>query len=145
MRWWLFFLLLGSLSAQPDAPSAVRTPDNDKVVIEAPQSRFRANAEVYHDRVWITSTAAYFLSTVFDLEATHAGIAHHRCTEGHINPPYPSRAELYRVGMGEVALVGGVNFLLLKSKVWRWVPATLSGALSVAHVQGGASWMGRCW
>jgi hypothetical protein len=126
----LIALLLSSMAlAQPDAPSKLLS------------------------RPFIINHSIYLGSEVFDAEITHAGLAHHRCVELNINPPRPSRGDLYRYNLTEFGIVLGVDIglkLIARHLDFpRWLAET-DGSIgatvgTVIHVKGGASWLGRCW
>jgi hypothetical protein len=102
-----------------------------------------SNKEVLKDPVFLVTTLAFAGTLIFDSEATHAGIAHHKCLEGIVNPPYPSRAELYRADLWQFIPAVGYNFLMTKARM-RWL-SVISVAGTEVHVRAGMRWINNCW
>jgi hypothetical protein len=65
-----------------------------------------SNKEILKDPVFLGTTLAFAGALIFDSEATHAGIAHHRCLEKTVNP-------LTLVGQNCIGPTFGSSFPLL--------------------------------
>jgi hypothetical protein len=102
-----------------------------------------SNKEVLKDPVFLGTTLAFAGALIFDSEVTEAGIAHHRCVEKTVNPPYPSRAELYKADIWQFIPIVGYNFLMTKARM-RWL-SVISVAGAGVHVRGGIQWINNCW
>jgi len=102
--------------------------------------------DVFKSKAFWAINVGDWATQAFDAEMTHAGLAHHRCVEKNINPPYPSRADLYKAGWKEDIAVAGVAFIWVKVKGPKWVmPLFLTGPV-VGHVfKGGLPWYENCW
>lgn len=93
-------------------------------------------------------------ATIFDIEMTHEGIAHHKCVEGNLDlARHPSRGELYFDNVKAFApmvLMGGLGALSGRAAhLPRWAWKTLGyigpGYGSTIHLRGGIHWYTRCW
>ena len=86
----------------PDAPSAVRKQPSF-LAFRGPRdpSPLRTNREVFHNKILVTTQLVWLGAIVFDVEATHQGLAHHKCVEGNGSNPQPSRGGLYRSDLAE--------------------------------------------
>ena len=105
----------------------------------------RTSYEVWHDRTWRTTQAIWLGAIIYDVELTHAGLAHRRCVEGNRNlSQHPSRQGLYLSNLPEYAVGTGFNWLMLKfvGKPLIFVVPTMG---SVEHIRGGTSWLTGCW
>jgi hypothetical protein len=104
----------------------------------------RTNREVWTSKSFVLSEAGYLGAVVFDVEATHQGLAHHRCVERNGDDPHPSRGELYRNALPEYgfSLVFG---WLMSHYVWQPLVFELPAIGTVTHVRGGARWLENCW
>ena len=104
----------------------------------------RTNREVWTSKSFVLSEAGYLGAVVFDVEATHQGLAHHRCVEGNGDELHPSRRELYRNALPEYgfSLVFG---WLMAHYVWQPLVFELPAIGMVKHVRGGAHWLENCW
>lgn len=136
----------------PDAPSALQLPPAPVVTCGRLQWKCwdygkdqLSNRETVQSRSWLIPTAGGLAATLFDAEMTHAGLAHHRCVESNIDPPYPSRGQLYRGMMPGWAGVSAFGFLLTKLKVPWLVYSGMQSGVAGIHLHGGISWMGNCW
>lgn len=83
--------------------------------------------------------AGLLAATIYDEEVTHQGLAHHNCVEANVNPPYPSRGDLYKNGLLFDALVTGIDYALMRGPGHG---SQYSGAAVgiVKHVHGGTKW-----
>jgi hypothetical protein len=94
--------------------------------------------------LWLTFGADVALTTL-DAEVTHEGLAHHLCVEKNIDPPYPSRWQLYRAQLPENAAVFAVSFLWLKLHGPKYIMPGFLAFPAVAHIRGAAGWLDNCW
>lgn len=93
---------------------------------------------------WVAH-AGLLAATVYDEEITHQGIAHHRCVEANVNPPYPSRGDLYKNGLAFDAIVTGFDYLLYRS-VGHYSQYSGAAVGIIKHVHGGTRWItAGCW
>jgi hypothetical protein len=97
------------------------------------------------NKMFITTHAVYFASTVYDGELTHEGLAHHRCEESNPNfGTHPSRDEFYSKNMLVFGAVTGVDWLTAKTGV-RYLPYVGPAVATAVHVTGGSKWLTNCW
>src|SRR5580765_2594064 len=119
----LLLLLAVSAAAQtlPDAPTPQPpAPAHGWVLWDGRDSL--SNVDVLKSKRWWIPTVALLGASVWDVETTHAGLAHHMCVEGnHIYPPHPSRGELYREAAIENAAIIGLGFLFTKARAPHWI------------------------
>jgi hypothetical protein len=99
---------------------------------------------------FVFAHSLYLASTVFDIETTHQGIAHHKCVEGGegIADPHPARGEMYAKDMTVFAVLTGLDFVFAKlqpPKAFRWMPYMGSTVGTIQHLRGGTQWYARCW
>jgi hypothetical protein len=87
--------------------------------------------------------AIFLASTVFDVEMTHQGLAHHMCVEQN-GTPHPSRGELYQSQLLQFAAVSGVD-LLLQAAHLKFAPYMGAIIGTIKHVDGGTRWATGCW
>lgn len=136
-------LLCASLSAQiPDAPSTVKkcgpwscwNPDSMMPAKEALKSK----------TLWAYFSTA-LMADVYDSEMTHEGLAHHRCVEANVDPPYPSRADLYRNDIPDAAAIFAAGFILVRVHAPKWLLWSVQAAPDIAHIKGGTGWRTKCW
>jgi hypothetical protein len=146
---WTILLLttLAPCRVFPDAPDTIPLPQKKC----GPWSCWDyathhiSNKEVFKRKVfWGTFTGDVLFGS-FDAEMTHEGLAHHRCVEHNINPPYPSRWQLYRANIPENAATGVASFLLTKLKAPKWLTPMILTPAAVAHLRGGIGWYENCW
>lgn len=105
----------------------------------------RTNYEVFHDKTWLTTQAVWLGAIVYDVEVTHAGVAHHRCAEGNEDlAAHPSRGELYRSNIPEYAVGTAFNWLMLKYMTKPLI-FVFSGYDTIKHLRGGTGWLQDCW
>jgi hypothetical protein len=105
----------------------------------------RTNYEVFHDKAFWGSEAFWLGTIIYDVEATHQGIAHHKCVEGNDDGNYyPSRAQLYRKSLPEFTVGTAFGLAMLKyvTKVSIFEFPAYSGT---GHIRGGSSWFLNCW
>lgn len=105
----------------------------------------RTNYEVWHDKAWGVTQAVWLGSIVYDVELTHAGLAHHRCVEGNgILRAHPSRAALYVSNLPEYLVGTGLNWIMLKF-VTKPLIFEMPAWGSIEHIRGGSQWLTNCW
>lgn len=143
-------VFVGMAMAQPDAPSTAQPPA--PAAKEGSWTRLwdgrlaRTNAEVVTAKRWWIPSLVLLGATTFDIETTHAGLAHHRCVEANRNfPLYPSRGELYRNGLIESGAVMGLGFLFTKAKAPHWIYDGMATYGTVIHIKGAVGWYRNCW
>lgn len=107
--------------------------------------RTLSNVEVLKSRRWWAPTLYGLAGSLYDAEVTHAGIAHHKCVEGGIRPPYPSRGELYLHALWPWAAISGLGFLFTKAKIPWPIYAAMQGANAGFHIHEGSEWITSCW
>ena len=97
-----------------------------------------------------------FLGQAFDNEMTKAGLGRtyrdangvkqHKCVEKYVNPPFPSRGDLYLNNWKEELATTVVAFVWVKLKGPSWVEPMMIAAPVTLHTKAGLSWtQGRCW
>ena len=119
----------------PDAPMPQPHALEDNV-------KFRSNREVLRSKAFWSTFVGDFLISSFDAEMSHAGLAHHVCTEQH---GLTSRGQLYLNNLPENAAVGIVSFLWVKFRAPNYVlPAFLAYPAKV-HISAGLKWYQDCW
>ena len=145
-------LLCGTCLAQnfdlPDAPSSARNP-RELAYSQQKCGPWKcwnystiSNKEVFKSKAfWLTFGGDVALSTL-DAEVSHAGLAHHYCSELNNNN---SRWQLYRYNLPENAAVGVTAFLWVKFKGPKWVLPLFLARPAYVHIQGADSWLSRCW
>ena len=137
ISWWTtiksilaFLLLCGFCLAQiPEAPSPrIFTP------------------------TFILTHAALAGATVYDIEMTHQGLAHHRCVEQNGGTPNPSRGRLYAQQLGYFAGITLMDVGLkalgnrLQSPRMGELLSSIAPVIGTAkHVNGGTGWATQCW
>lgn len=99
---------------------------------------------------FVIAHVALIGATVYDSEATHQGIAHHKCLEQNSAlPSRPSRADLYEEGMIPVLVMTGFDILVqsrhFEKKVgWIAYMAPIYG--TAIHIYGASTWLQTgCW
>ena len=105
----------------------------------------RTNREILRDKTFMASEASFLGATIADSEATHQGVAHHRCREANPNlDAHPSRGSLYAFNMIPFAAVSTLNFVSMK---YFWKPTALGPNAygTIIHLKGAASWWENCW
>lgn len=129
----------------PDAPSQVKSEERKKAGFwtfgdSLSDKPLRGTKETLTSKVFVVSHSLALAAIVFDVEATHQGLAHHKCVEGNTSfSDHPSRGELYKDNLIIFAALTGMDFLYDK---YAWKPLSLihpAGEIYV-HVKGGASW-----
>jgi hypothetical protein len=127
--------------AAPTAPSKQLTP-------VAPRS------QPLWDKKALAAQAFLAGSMIFDVEATHQGIAHHKCEEGNLElQRHPSRGELYLDNLEQFApmvLMEGLSAMALRHAHlprWAWKTMLYAGPIegSPGHIRAGTKWLTQCW
>lgn len=95
-----------------------------------------------HPHQWSfwTAHAALLAATVYDNEATHQGLAHHRCVEGNSDfSQHPTRGKLYAGNLAITAVLTAFDYLFYKKVAHgsQYIGATYG---IVQHVKGGTEW-----
>jgi hypothetical protein len=137
-----------------DAPSATRaafaakpTPhiaDTEYAIISAdteplPKAKHPSFWSPHPRRNFWIAHGALLASTVYDEEVTHQGLAHHKCIERTVDPPYPTRAQLYENGLAFDALVTGFDYLLYRTAGHGSQYAGAAVGI-IVHVHGATQW-----
>jgi hypothetical protein len=139
----------------PNAPSAVKQKERDALPHQkagfwdgenpgGSDIPLRTNREVWTSKSFVLSEAGYLGAVVFDVEATHQGLAHHRCVESNGDELHPSRGKLYRNALPEYGFSLVLGWLM-SHYVWQPLVFELPGIGIVKHVRGGARWLQNCW
>ena len=141
----------------PSAPSAVPSLKPDPVVwnlteLKQPEAALRPDP-IWDKKAW--GMQIFFAgSIIFDVEATHQGIAHHRCVEGNSAlRQKPSRGELYLDNLEQFAptvFVNAMGVLAVRHAHlprWAWKAMAYGGPVYpiTMHLKGGIDWFTRCW
>ncbi len=158
----------GETFSLPDAPSSSRANDDYEVPLQpretlsAPDlpphkpgfwefgrcdadNPLRTNHEVFHDKTWQVAQSFWMGSIVYDVEATHQGIAHHKCVEANDGLNIrPSRFVLYRDHIAEYAAGTAFSLAMLKY-VSKALLIEFPAMSSVGHLRGGSEWFMDCW
>ena len=92
---------------------------------------------------FLAAHAIFLAATVFDVEMTHQGLAHHMCVEQN-GSPHPSRGELYQSQLLQFAAVSGVD-LLFQAAHLQFAPYMGAIIGTIKHVDGGTRWATGCW
>jgi hypothetical protein len=137
----------------PDAPSAmVRVEPTPPVKKESSwtylhdgTTKARTNKEVLQVKSMWVIDGVFMASQIFDAEMTHEGLAHHRCTERSVKPPYPNRYDLYRADLLATIMELGLNAFSTKAKMPTWLPLVWTTYPVQAHIRGGLNWYEHCW
>jgi hypothetical protein len=140
----------------PDAPSAMRDekwkahePERPKTGFWATQNplganvALRTNREAWTSKSFLISEAVHVSAISFDVEATHQGLAHHRCVE-HGENPHPSRGSLYLSSVPEL----GVSLLwgwFVSREIWQPMVLPVPVVGSLGHIMAGQKWFANCW
>jgi hypothetical protein len=139
MKWLTFVLLISTVFGQ------TRLPDNPPSPVRLPAWRRSLAGHPSRLGFW-TAHAGLLGATVYDEEITHAGLAHHKCTETNPDlPAHPTRGQLYRNGLLTDAVLTGIDYLLYKKIAHG--SQFIGAAYGVeVHVRGGTGWLTEgCW
>ena len=146
-------------SEPPDAPSSTSLAKQDTFAWSLTEPTKQANtapkpAPIWDKPMW-AATIFQAGATIFDIEMTHEGIAHHKCVEGNLSlARHPSRSELYLDNLEEFAPVVVINGKRASSACG---PRTIRDGTgerlgyfspvygSTIHLRGGIHWYTRCW
>jgi hypothetical protein len=141
----------------PDAPGFVSSESRDAVVWDLAEP-IKSTNSAPPPRIWDKKMLAAHLflagSIVFDVEATHQGIAHHMCVEGNSDlNRKPSRGELYLDNLEQFApmvLMDSLGALTGRSAHlprWAWKAIGYEGPVigSTLHLRAGIQWFTQCW
>lgn len=142
----------------PDSPSFVSSEMPNAFVWDLTVPSNKLAAPPRRDPIWDKKMWAAHLflagSMIFDVEATHQGIAHHMCVEGNSElTQQPSRGELYLDDLEQFApivVLDGLTALAGRSAHlprWAWKPLGYIGPIygSTIHLRGGSRWFTQCW
>ena len=129
----------------PDAPSTVRNSNNIGYLDR------RGNLVYPNDKPrkllskpFLAAHAVFLAATVFDVETTHQGLAHHMCVEQNGSSPLPSRGELYKTHLLEFGAFTGMD-LLFQAAHFKGAPYVGAIVGTIKHVNGGTRWITGCW
>ncbi len=135
MRYLVIFLLVsmayGQLPEEPK-PQFMDTSPRALKLIEPKKDRI-------FNKKFIAVNLLLLGSTVFDVEVTHQGLAHHNCLEANGNSRNPSRGNLYARELPIDGVLFGFGILMRKAKVpiAPYVPALIG---SGRHLYFGSQW-----
>ena len=136
-----------------DSPSAVKAMEKQQsawtseIDPDGPQISWKQG--LAERRFWVTHLAMW-LSGVFDVEVTHAGLAHRNrlhptgCAEANLEP-HPSRGELYTNTLLPIAAITGLDLLMRKAKMPFFVYDGGAAYGAIVHLRGGIRWLNQCW
>jgi hypothetical protein len=129
----------------PDAPSTLRNSTNvghldRKGNLVYPNDRPRK----LFTKPFLAAHAVFLASTVFDIEVTHQGLAHHMCVEQNGSSPRPSRGDLYKIHLLEFAAFTGMD-TLFQAAHFKGAPYVGAIVGTIKHVNGGTRWVTGCW
>ena len=144
----------------PEAPSSTSLANKDAFVWSlTPDDPTKQSdtaprpAPIWDKPMW-AATIFQAGATIFDIEMTHEGVAHHKCVEGNLSlARHPSRSELYLDNLEEFApavVLNGLGVLGLRAAHlprWYWRTAGYFSPVygSTIHLRGGIHWYTRCW
>ena len=143
----------------PDAPSSTSLAKNDTFVwsLTAEPTKQADTAPrpapIWDKPMW-AATIFQAGATIFDIEMTHEGVAHHKCVENNLTlARHPSRSELYLDNLQEFApavVLNGLGVLGLRAAhlsrwYWRTVGYFSPAYGSTIHLRGGIHWYRQCW
>ena len=98
---------------------------------------------------FVIAHGVYLASIVYDVEVTHAGVAHHNCQEGNTDlSSRPSRGELYRSNLLEFGVLTAFDAFIQSrhfEKKQGWVAYIGSSYGTVVHLKAGTRWLAECW
>jgi hypothetical protein len=99
------------------------------------------------NRKSVLTHTALVISTMYDVEVTHQGIAHHNCSEANpLVPARPSRLQLYRLSLTPVATLIFAQWLMAKrGKQLPQFLEYMEVAATAGHLAAGTVGLGRCW
>lgn len=147
------FPAIAQTTSPPDSPSAVKTEEKhnsawtSEIDPDGPQISWKQG--ITEKRFWLPH-AAMWLSGVFDVEVTHAGLAHRDrlhptgCVERNLDP-HPSRGELYTNTLVPIATITGLDLLMRKAKIPFYVYDGGAAYGTIVHLRGGIHWLSQCW
>lgn len=152
---FLAFLVLSLVSLGqelPNAPSQVAPTIVIKPATFFTFGRFdadrplRTNRQVLLSKTFLISHSIELIATVYDVEMTHQGLAHHKCVEANQTfGPHPGRSELYKDNLLVFGATSAFDFIFDKY-VWRPFSLVSPTYASYVHFKGGTSWLrGGCW
>jgi hypothetical protein len=144
-------------SALPDAPSANAPVSKGIPILDLKPPILHPKAPTPVDPIWDKKMWAAHIffagSMVFDVEATHQGLAHHNCAEGNLSfGEHPGRWELYKDNLfqfvPEVAMdwLGAFAGRSAHGPRWMWKPIGYMGPIygGTIHLRGGVRWIVDC-
>jgi hypothetical protein len=140
----------------PDAPSTVQPPpafghakaekkESSWTYLHDGTTKARTNKEVAQVKSMWVIDGVFMASQIFDAEMTHEGLAHHRCVERNVKPPYPNRYDLYRADLLATVMELGLNAFSTKAKMPGWLPLVWTTYPVESHIRGGLNWYEHCW
>lgn len=163
---WLAMILIligighaqvGAAGDLPDAPEIYGVVHNTPSHFPKPKVGFwtvenplggdlplRTNREVWTSKSFVLSEAGYLGVIAFDVEATHQGLAHHRCVEGTGENAHPSRRGLYVASIPEFAVSIMLGWIESRA-VWQPLVFQMPAYGFIVHGRGGARWLENCW
>jgi len=109
------------------------------------QGALRSNRQAFHDKTWLITQGVWLAAISYDVEATHQGLAHHKCVEGNEGADTrPSRGDLYRGHIPEYAFGTVWNYVMLRL-LWKPEIFTFPVYGGIEHFRDGSKWLTDCW
>lgn len=121
----------------PDAPDPQPPPHSlDQNV------KFLTNWQTLRSKTLWAYYGVAILPGVLDAEVSHAGLAHHHCSEAHgLN----SRGQLYENNAMEWGAEIIFGFVATKIKMPKWMLFPTAAAPVAIHGRATAGWLENCW
>lgn len=136
------FMSLSAFGQLPDAPQP-QTPVPPLVTRKVDLKALTWHQTLHSKTFWVFH-GAMLASTIYDVEITHEGLAHHKCVENSFENQYPSRGDLYKTNLPFIAGFTVADLLLRKVGVpFGYYVAPAVG--SFKHLRGGTKWLTNCW
>lgn len=133
----LLLALAACAQELPDAPQPQLTSSSRDTLTPLTWHR------TLHSKTFWAAHGVLLAATVYDVEVTHAGLAHHKCVENGENL-YPSRGYLYKTNLPIIAAFTVGDLVLRKMGVpFGYYAPPIVG--SAKHFYGGSKWLTQCW
>ncbi len=152
------FAALASAQNLPDAPRVQPQPAAKCGPWSCWHPKDLPNIQVLKSRAWWLPSFYGLLGTALDNEVTKAGegqtyrvskggppYPQHYCVEKNINPPFPSRGQLYKATLPWQGAITGLGFLFTKAGVKWPIYAGMQGAVLGIHLNDSLQWFDNCW
>jgi len=120
----------------PDAPQPEMVVETGHTV---PLTYSPSKRQTVWNKKFVSAHAAYLGAIIYDVEVTHQGLSHHKCTEANGKDAMPSRGELYQNDLPVFAATLGLDWLMARYKI-PYAPYVLPVTGTVVHARGGTKW-----